>query len=70
MNFTDPRIHEYIGKQFRETDPVLRKMEQYGESRGFPLIGPQVGRLLFILTKLSRARRIFEVGSGYGYSAY
>ena len=33
-------------------------------------MGPQVGRLLFILTRLSGAKRVLEMGSGYGYSAY
>ncbi len=63
-------INRYIEERYEENDPVLREMQVYGEDRDFPLVGPQVGRLLFILTKLLKAKRIFEMGSGYGYSAY
>ena len=44
-------------------------MESIGKERGFPIIGPLVGRLLCQLAQLTRASRIFELGSGYGYSA-
>ena len=39
------------------------------KEKGFPIIGPLVGRLLSQLSELTQARRIFELGSGYGYSA-
>ena len=35
----------------------------------FPLVGPLVGRFLYQLTLLSGAKKIFEMGSGFGYSA-
>jgi len=41
-----------------------------GESRQFPIVGPLVGRFLYALVKTARARRILEMGSGFGYSAY
>jgi predicted O-methyltransferase YrrM len=31
-------------------------------------VGPAVGQLFYVLTRLSGARRVFELGSGYGYS--
>src|SRR4051812_25397541 len=40
-----------------------------GRTIDFPIIGPLVGRLIFLLAKLSHARRIFEFGSGFGYSS-
>ncbi len=70
MNFIEPAINQYIENQYLEKDAILQEMQRYGEARDFPLIGPQVGRLLFILAKLSRAKRVLEMGSGYGYSAY
>lgn len=63
-------INQYIEERLEEKDPILREMQTYGESLDFPLVGPQVGRLLFILTRLLKAERIFEMGSGYGYSGY
>lgn len=63
-------LNQYIEKQYEEKDPVLLEMQEYGLKRQFPFVGPQVGRLLFILAKLLDAKRIFEMGSGFGYSAY
>ena len=44
-------------------------MEAHARRHGFPIIGPLVGPLLFALARASRARRVFELGSGFGYSA-
>jgi predicted O-methyltransferase YrrM len=51
-----------------EDDPVLADMHREAKERGFPIVGPEVGRLLFQLASASGARRIFEMGSGFGYS--
>lgn len=51
-----------------EDDPVLADMHAEAKERGFPIVGPEVGRLLFQLATVSGARRIFEMGSGFGYS--
>ena len=69
-NIVNESINAYIEKQYQEDDPVLLEMENYGKERNFPLVGPQVGRLLFILTRVLMAKSVFEMGSGYGYSAY
>jgi caffeoyl-CoA O-methyltransferase len=44
-------------------------MEALGEQRRFPIVGPVVGRHLEVLARGIGARRVFELGSGYGYSA-
>jgi predicted O-methyltransferase YrrM len=49
-------------------DPVLADMEREASDGGFPIVGPEVGRLLFQLTSAAGARRVFELGSGFGYS--
>lgn len=54
----------------RYDEPVLSEMEAEGEARGFPIVGRQVGVTLEILARSIGARRVFELGSGYGYSAY
>jgi caffeoyl-CoA O-methyltransferase len=48
---------------------IRKEMEEHGAERGFPLIGPLVGRLLSLLASSIGARRVFECGSGFGYSA-
>src|SRR5439155_914317 len=55
----------------RQGDPVEAEMRRYADERdGFPIVGPVVGGLLYQLALILRARRIFEVGSGFGYSAF
>jgi caffeoyl-CoA O-methyltransferase len=50
------------------SDPILEAMHAHATERGFPIIGPEVGRLLAQMTKMTQAKRIFELGSGFGYS--
>ena len=45
-------------------------MEQRAEAEQFPTVGPEVGQFLQFLVHLTGARKIFECGSGFGYSAY
>ncbi|MDL0130630.1 O-methyltransferase [Halobacterium salinarum] len=52
-----------------EPSPLLAEMAAHGEDRSFPTVGPDVGRFLRVLTTLSDAERVFEFGSGFGYSA-
>ncbi len=65
-----PKIDKYIDGLLIEKDPVLREMQKLGTQRDFPIVGPQVGRVLYLLAKLMKAKRIFEMGSGFGYSAF
>ncbi len=74
MNITFPEIDEYIKKNSgiapKGSDRVLlTRMYRYGVARNFPIIGPVVGRFLRQLAMISNARRILELGSGFGYSA-
>jgi len=53
-----------------ETDGVLEAMEARADREGFPTVGPAVGAWLAVLARATGARRVFEFGSGFGYSAY
>ena len=53
-----------------DDEPVLLEMEALAEQRGFPIIGRLCGRLLEVMARSVGALRIFELGSGFGYSAY
>jgi predicted O-methyltransferase YrrM len=44
-------------------------MERYAKKHHFPIIGPLVGRMLFQMASAIKAKRVLELGSGYGYSA-
>jgi caffeoyl-CoA O-methyltransferase len=69
MEIVNPLVESYIDNLQRHRHPVYREMERRAERSGFPIIGPQVGALLAVLTRLGSARRILELGSGFGYSA-
>ena len=70
MDIIDPAIDLYLHELANPEDPVLREMELLAAERSFPIVGPQVGCLLQMLTRISGARRVVELGSGFGYSAY
>jgi caffeoyl-CoA O-methyltransferase len=51
-------------------DAVLDDMERRAEEDGFPIVGRAVGRYLEVQARAIGARRVVELGSGYGYSGY
>jgi caffeoyl-CoA O-methyltransferase len=65
----DERIEAYLDSLAAPVDPVLAAMETLAERRHFPIVGRQAGMLLAILAHASGARRVLELGSGFGYSA-
>jgi caffeoyl-CoA O-methyltransferase len=54
----------------QHADQVLTEMETRADERGFPIVGRAVGRFLELQARAVGARRVVELGSGYGYSAY
>ena len=67
----NPAIEDYMRSLVSRTDhPVLTEMEREAENNNFPIIGRLVGIFLETMTRTINAKRIFEFGSGYGYSAY
>jgi caffeoyl-CoA O-methyltransferase len=69
VEIVNSEINSYLHSLIPDRDPVLEEMERIGKEKGFPIIGPLVGRLLCQLALLTQARTVFELGSGYGYSA-
>jgi predicted O-methyltransferase YrrM len=71
MDIVDPRFDAYMRSRLaRYDDPVLAEMEAETERRGFPAVGRNVGVTLEVLARSIGARRVVELGSGFGYSAY
>ncbi|WP_435157767.1 O-methyltransferase [Haladaptatus sp. DFWS20] len=58
----------FVRAALPEPDETLKAMEERGE--GFPTVGREVGQFLRLLAHVTDAKRIFEFGSGFGYSAY
>jgi caffeoyl-CoA O-methyltransferase len=65
-----PDLEAYLEGLETTRDAVLLEMERRAAEQDFPIVGPLVGRMLCLLAKSIGARRILELGSGYGYSAY
>jgi predicted O-methyltransferase YrrM len=71
MDSVNPQVEGYIASLLdRYDEPVLLEMEAEGRDRGFPIIGRLCGVWLELLARSVGARRVFELGSGFGYSAY
>jgi predicted O-methyltransferase YrrM len=66
--FTQEGVDKYIYDLLPERDAVVKEMEAYAAEHRVPIIGPAVARLLTLLVQVSRATRIFEMGSAIGYS--
>jgi predicted O-methyltransferase YrrM len=71
MDIVDPAITSYLRNlSTGDDEPVLLEMEALAEAEGFPIIGRLCGQVLEVLARSIGAKRIFEMGSGFGYSAY
>jgi predicted O-methyltransferase YrrM len=69
MNIFNPQLEKYIVNLMPPMNDVLREMTKFGESKNFPIIGPLCGQFLRQMALATKARNIFEMGSGFGYSA-
>jgi caffeoyl-CoA O-methyltransferase len=58
----------YVAGLSQVNDPVLLRMEEEARRDRFPIIGPSGGKLLYMLARMIGAKKVFELGSGYGYS--
>ena len=70
MPILEPKIEQYLNDLLPERESVVQEMEEYAEANNFPIVGPLVGRLCYQIVKSINAKRIFEMGSGFGYSTY
>ena len=68
----DDAVESYLTELARteHEDPVLVEMEARADEYGFPIVGRATGRFLELAARAVGARRVMELGSGYGYSAY
>jgi caffeoyl-CoA O-methyltransferase len=71
VDIVEPQVEQYMRSLLeRYDDPVLLEMERVAAERNFPIVNRIVGVTLEALARSIGARRVFELGSGYGYSAY
>ncbi len=65
---THPDVEQYLYELLPPRDPLLVRLEQEARERAIPIVGPLVGRLLALLVRLTRAKRVLEIGTAIGYS--
>ena len=67
-----PLIPEYLMDYLEGLVPPrpaeMQAMESYAAKIDFPIVGPACGSLCYQVARMIGARRIFELGSGFGYS--
>jgi predicted O-methyltransferase YrrM len=63
-----PQVSQYLDSLVPPREPEMQKMEEIAAKTDFPIIGPASGYLCYLVTRMIGARRVFELGSGYGYS--
>ncbi|MGH2674473.1 MAG: O-methyltransferase [Actinomycetota bacterium] len=68
IDIVDPRIEDYLRHLVGGEHEVADAMEE--AAGGFPIVGRVVGVTLEVLALSIGARRVLELGSGFGYSAY
>jgi predicted O-methyltransferase YrrM len=66
MTYT--RIQEYLTSLVPPRPGELKAMEDYAHQTDFPIIGPAAGYACYQIARMIGAQRVFELGSGYGYS--
>jgi predicted O-methyltransferase YrrM len=65
---TDQAVEQYVYDLLPQSETVLREMEEEAARRRIPIVGPAVGRVLYLLARLKGAKTVFELGSAIGYS--
>lgn len=68
MTLIAPEVAAYLERLVPPRDTLTKSMEEEAVKNRFPIIGPACGHLCYLLTRLTGARQVFELGSGYGYS--
>ena len=70
-HLVNPEIESYLGDLLNHLDsPALIEMESFANKNNFPIVGRLAGSFIETMAKSVQAQRVFEFGSGYGYSAY
>lgn len=62
------QLHEYLDALVPPRPAEMQAMEKFAAKIKFPIIGPAAGHLCYQIARMIRAQRIFEMGSGFGYS--
>ena len=62
------KLQDYLTTLVPPREPEMQAMEKYAEEHKFPILGPVSGYYCYQLAVMLKAKSVFEMGSGYGYS--
>lgn len=68
MSYTDEQLSRYLEDLVPDRPAEIQEMEAYADEHNFPIIGPAAGYYCYMMARAIGATRVFELGSGYGYS--
>ena len=63
-----PQVRDYLDRLVPPRPAEMQAMEAYARETHFPIIGPASGYFCYQIARMLGAKRVFELGSGYGYS--
>jgi len=63
------QITDYLRSMIKENTGILKELEEKALKEYIPIISPEVAQLIRLISELSRAESILEIGSAIGYSA-
>ena len=70
VDIVNSEVERYMEDLLAGEHPIAEEMERVAEERDFPIVDRLVGVTLEVLARSIGAKRVLEMGSGYGYSAY
>jgi caffeoyl-CoA O-methyltransferase len=62
------QLNRYLESLVPQRPATLADLEEQARKIDFPIIGPVSGHLCYLVARMIGARRVFELGSGFGYS--
>jgi predicted O-methyltransferase YrrM len=62
------QVQEFLTELVPPRSDEMVKMEKYAAETNFPIIGPAAGYACYQVARMIGAKKVFEMGSGYGYS--
>ncbi len=65
---TVAEVEDYLYDMLPPRDEVLAEMETDATRNNYAIVGPAVARVLYQLAVISKAKKVFEMGSAIGYS--
>lgn len=65
----NPSVEKYIKNILSDNTGILYSMEEYARENHVPIIHKEVAALVKVLTKISGANKILEVGTAIAYSS-